>query len=93
MNTVVAHPVFVEAGHDAVAGSGHLSVEFFLGSSQPVGPFPKGICIGAQGVAYVEITVSQWFLFHTGGNPVGVHAESPKHYLAIVPTEEIVYRE
>ena len=84
---LIAAPVFVESGNDAVAVVCNDSVQLLLRGSQPVLLLAGGLDIGAQMVANVEVAVAEMAALGAFVHPVVVHAKSTKEHLAVVATE------
>ena len=84
---LIAAPIFVESGDDAVAVVGDDAVQLLLRSPQPVLLLTGGLNIGAQLVANVEVAVAEMAALGAFVHPVVVHTECPEEHLAIMATE------
>ena len=87
---LVAQPVFVEAGYDAVTILCDEFVQSFFGCPQPVALIIDGFGISTKGVADVEVTIAQGLVEGASMNPVPIHAEGPKKHPFVVLAEVTV---
>ena len=84
--------VFVEAGHDAVAITGYLHIQFSLGPLKPVG-YPNGVVgVLTHAGTHVEVAVAKRVAVHSRLHPIVVHAECTQNDLAVRLSQALVER-
>ena len=91
---MIAHPILIQAGNDAITVLDNHFVETMLGCTYlPIQHFHPCRIVLSQLLSDIEVAVSQRHLMAVDIHPVEIHTKGSQEYLAIMLAQIVVYGE